>query len=203
MRLAVTGTDLDTNWANIFWVRNASQVVPSAPDQNEFARLFHGLYAAHLMPHVNQRCVQQKTTLLYYQATEVSGGEYVEPFQGGITPADNFPAHCATGISWHVQQHYRGGHPRTYLPPAAVSKLSSPTSFATAFMDEVRIAANQFLLAVNSLTLPSSSSFHLGVVSFVHKKQWRNPPVFRDFTPAATIVDRRIDSQRRRLGPDV
>jgi len=36
----------------------------------------------------------------------------------------------------------------------------------------------------------------------VLRKAWRTPPVFRDFVPGGATVDSRIDTQRRRLGPD-
>jgi hypothetical protein len=39
-------------------------------------------------------------------------------------------------------------------------------------------------------------------VSFQLHKDWRDPPVFRDYTPGAAVVDSRIDTQRRRVGPD-
>jgi hypothetical protein len=69
-------------------------------------------------------------------------------------------------------------------------------------VSQLQAAANNFLLAVNAISTANASDLHLGVVSFVLRGEWRDPPVFRDFTPAAAKVDARIDSQRRRLGPD-
>jgi hypothetical protein len=45
------------------------------------------------------------------------------------------------------------------------------------------------------------ASLEHGVVSFVNDGAWRTPPLFRRFLVGAH-VDSRVDTMRRRLGPD-
>jgi len=63
--------------------------------------------------------------------------------------------------------------------------------------------AKDFHVGVDAISQGLFSSSKLGIVSFVLRKEWRAPPVFRDFTLGAAHADERIDSMRRRLGRDI
>lgn len=202
IRVSCSGLYENAVFANVFWVRNGQQQTPGAPELEAFAEAFGqqyvGLFGAELVPAWNPELV----TALYYGATGgvlkadaniVGQGAYV----GSATPAN-----VACCVSWHVPEPYRGGHPRTYFCGVAESVVATPRTWDTPFIDRMRDRANSFNLAVNGLALGGGGDLHLGVVSFVHNAAWRTPPVFRDFTPAAATVDHRIDTMRRRLGPD-
>lgn len=190
-------------WANVFWVRNGNQSQPSSAELATVATQMFAAFSSHFAPTLGTASVLKTCTLLYYGAF----GADLEAIHTGSAPgtrtAGLLPANCAVCISWRVAAHYRGGHPRTYLCGATGDVTVNPKTFADSYVEEVRLAANAFLLDINGIAVGGAQDLHLGTVSFQFQKQWRTPPVFRDYTPAATLVDKRVDSMRRRLGPDL
>lgn len=203
LRASINGAIAAGRWANVFWVRNGGGSTPSDGDLEEFAQAFYGYWSLRFLPFCNSQVIQEGCVVNYYGGSGFQiGSQWVTNSTGTLSGAP-ISAQVSTGISWHVQQRYRGGHPRTYLPPGDSSLLQTATRWTDAHVEAVRLAANAFLLDVNGNTFPNLFDLHLGTVSFVLRNEWRDPPVFRDFSPAATLVDHRPDTQRRRLGPDL
>lgn len=199
----VHGTADGVNWANVFWVRNGGLALPSSSVLNQFAKAVADAWSARFRANINGHVELKGCEVLYYGNTGIDGAGSDVRSQLGTLTADPLPTNCATCISWKVQQHYRGGHPRTYLPPPDITKLASSNKYSAAFATAIAGAANAFLQDVNGFSQLDFTDVHLGTVSFVRNKEWRTPPVFRDYTPTAASCDTRIDSQRRRLGPDI
>lgn len=203
MRAAASGLIGEGRWANVFWIRNGASTVPSDADLNNAALQIHSSYESRFMTHAIPSVVLEGVQLLYYGGGGLQlGGQHIEN-SAGIVTGTYLPASTCCCVSWHVQQRYKGGHPRSYLPVGYQEQLFSSNRWLTTFQDEIRVAADQFHLDLNSISLGSIADTHLGTVSFVLRNAWRNPPVFRDFTPASATVDQRVDTQRRRLGPDL
>jgi len=108
----------------------------------------------------------------------------------------------AACISWRLRAHYRGGHPRTYLPGIPDSAKVNVDEWSGSFTAAAVSAANAFKNDCNSAGSGTVTDTQLGTVSFVHAGAWRTPPIFRPFVGDA-FMDSRIDTQRRRLGADV
>jgi len=109
------------------------------------------------------------------------------------------PQSAAACITWKIARHYRGGHPRTYIGPLATTAIESPVSLASAYVASLQTDAGAFRLAVfNDTTV--GTQLHLGTVHRTVGGATLSTPLFSEFT--AESVDARIDSQRRRLGPD-
>lgn len=192
-----------TAWANTFWMRNGNAQTPNENDFANSCASFHAVWLQHFLEHISIECTVLGTEGLYYDAVEaVVGFSYAETDTGSYAGA-GLPAQVSTGISWAVQTHYKGGHPRTYLPPPSILALVSAREFTPAHANAVSAAANGFLSTANGITHGAFNSVHLGTVSFVLRKEWRAPPVFRDFVPGAASCDARVDTQRRRLGRDL
>jgi len=193
----------NNRFANIFWVRNGQQSVPSSADLSWIAGSIYGLYSNSLfLPHTCG-CTLEACNVIYYGPDGLQlGGDYVANTVSAIQ-AGTMPASSSMCISWKVQQRYKGGHPRTYLPPFDVTAMLDAAHWDDGVRDGVRQEADQFHAALNGSGQGGLTDLHLGTVSFVLDNAWRSPPVFRDFTPAAAEVDKRIDTQRRRLGPDI
>lgn len=190
-------------WANTFWLRNGNGVQPSATDFANAVADFHGKYIAAFLEHLNVDVLVNGCNGLYYGETGADlGFDYTKSDTGSMAGAA-LPSQVSTGISWAVQAHYRGGHPRTYLPPCADTVLETTRLFDTSFTAAVRQAANDFHAAVNALVHGDYSGARLGTVSFQLRNAWRTPPIFRDYIPNQAQVDQRIDTQRRRLGRDL
>jgi hypothetical protein len=200
---SVLGTVAGTSWANTFWVRNGSGIQPSATDFANAVADMHLKWVQYFIEHVNTDVIVTGSDGLYYGTTGADLGFTYQHQDTGSFSGTVLPAQVATGISWAIQAHYKGGHPRTYLPAPAQSALFSSRLFNPSHANAVRGAANSFLTAINATSHGSFNDVHLGTVSFVLRKQWRTPPVFRDFIPGQATVDQRIDTQRRRLGRDL
>jgi hypothetical protein len=114
---------------------------------------------------------------------------------GGTTT----PASAAACITWRIPRHYRGGHPRTYLGPLGSTAIGGPTNLAAGYVTALQTAATGFLTDCNAIV---SGGIGFKLIC-VHR--YRNGVILA--TPTVDLissasVDNRIDSQRRRLGPD-
>lgn len=203
MHLAILGLIGDAPFANTFWVRNGNAQNPTQGDFTNFTNNFATSYKTYILPHLSSSVVLNECSSLYYteQGAELAGAVSVTG-NGGVT-GTTLPANVSLCVGWRVQQHYRGGHPRTYLPGIPAAELASARLFSAAYVALVAQAAQNFHADVNNNTAGAIGLCKLGVVSFVLRKEWRNPPVFRDFILPSAHADQRIDSMRRRLGRDL
>lgn len=202
MRFAISGVSIAAPWTNVFWARNGKQ---SQPTPTQFQDVTQDVFNAFYNSLAHQSALQNKLQTcvgLYYMPNGDVIGSEVAGTQTGNQGDDCLPANVALCISWHVQQRYRGGHPRTYLAGQPGEKKADNTSWIAAYCSATQDFANQFHSTVNSINHGEIADVHLGTLSTQLRKQWRDPPIFRDYTLGAAHVDTRIDSQRRRLGRD-
>lgn len=127
------------------------------------------------------------------------------PGGSGTLIGTALPVSAAAVVTWKVQYRWRGGHPRTYWPAGDTSKLSNGRSWLQAFQTSMATANSGFLSGVNSI-VSGSLSGHLVCVRREHTLpdgtlEKFDPPLVLDVI--GSLVDSRLDSQRRRLGPDV
>lgn len=204
MRIIVAGTyGGDTPVANTLWVRNGAALTPSLADFNALIADIGGGFLNSFKGLVSSAFVWTNADGYYYDVGGIAlAGQ--SPLTGaGTVSAPALPANVALCIGWQVQQHYKGGHPRTYLVGPDSNQLSGGRRFTTTLVNGAVASANTFHSYVNGLSHGNISSVKLGVVSFVLRKQWRTPPIFRDYVTAGAHCDARVDSQRRRLGRDI
>jgi len=101
-------------------------------------------------------------------------------------------------VSWITTVYWRGGKPRTYLPPPAIADTTGSYHWSPTYLAALQTAGGNFLTAVNALTAGGITGTQLGFVSFSSGGVTRTPPVFFPFTGATTHP--RMGTQRRRLG---
>lgn len=203
MRLTSHGQLGTQQWANVFWIRNGAAVTPTAGNFEAFVQNVANLIASIFLPHQSQTLTFGGIHGLYYGSAEIDlGVDVPDGRTGGASAGTDLSANVALCVSWQVQQHYRGGHPRNYFAGMRTTMAQDVQSWTPAQISTWHDAANNFNNQVNSLANGEITGPRLGVVSFVLRNQWRTPPVFRDFINGAAVVDSRIDSMRRRLGPD-
>lgn len=203
MHMVILGNVDGFPWANTFWVRNGNAQVPTQNDFTTFAANFGVAYWSHMKATLSEKVVGTEVTGLYYDSAGAELAAAVSNVTAGLSTGAVCPANVALCIGWRVQQHYRGGHPRTYLPGVPVTALLNSRSFVAAYASNAAQAASQFHNDVNATTNGAIQGCKLGIVSFVLRKEWRSPPVFRDFVYPSAHADQRIDSMRRRLGRDI
>jgi hypothetical protein len=198
----VNGTYLGTRWTNVFWIRRDGSSDIGVGDLAALCTAVGTKYGTRFMPLVNNASAMSNVSALFWDVHGDAIGATSTVTTVGSLAGTKVIASVAACITWPLQQRYRGGHPRTYLGGLDGTSYSGVTDFTSTFQSSLAAAANSFISDVNGLSVTNFGALHLGVVTFVLRNQWRTPPLFRDFVPGGAIVDSRLDSQRRRLGPD-
>jgi len=127
-------------------------------------------------------------------------------FAGTLIGGTSLPANIAAVVSWKVSYRWRGGHPRTYWPAGSTNSVANARSWTVPAMQAFETANSGYLGAVNAISVGGISGHAVCV------RRWNtpvrgeppveyDPPLVLDIT--SLDVDSRIDTQRRRLGPDV
>lgn len=184
------------------WFRNGNAQVPGATDFETFVQAatnkFHDFFVVKMAIPV----IFEGATALYYEPSGEALGVNVPDGRAGTASGTPLPANVALCVSWQVAQHYRGGHPRTYVTGQTSNATTDSTTWTPAHIADIHAAANNFHADMNTASAGAIGDVHLGTVSFVLRNEWRAPPVFRDYIPGGAVVDSRIDTMRRRLGAD-
>jgi hypothetical protein len=84
-------------------------------------------------------------------ATSPSGSSGVNG-AGGVTGASS-TASIALCLSWKINRHYRGGHPRTYFGGVPTANLAGNQTFANTFTAAMAAAGTVFLTDIAALTI--------------------------------------------------
>jgi len=190
-------------WANTFWMRNGNAQTPSQTDFTGVTNAFGELFKSRLLPVLSSETTIVECVGLYYDGTGAIMEGATSHTGAGANAGGTFPLNVSLCIGWRVQAHYKGGHPRTYLAGIPLSAKQNARTFTSTYVSQVAGNAASFHDDVNAMNTGLWSSGKLGIVSFVNRKEWRTPPIFRDFIPSSAHCDVRIDSQRRRLGRDL
>lgn len=117
----------------------------------------------------------------------------------GTMGGANVPQSACCCITWRINRHYRGGHPRTYLGPIGTTAIENAVSLASAYLTGLQTKASTFLTNVNIAT-PGGATCQLVTLHRVRGGAVLTPPEVSLIT--GVELDARIDSQRRRMGPD-
>jgi len=123
--------------------------------------------------------------------------------QPGVATGTGLPPQCAVTISWSITSSYRGGKPRTYVPTPPLSAVV-PTGSSTldpTFCTQADGYWTALMNAINALTVAGGGGYELGTVSYYTGHGVRPVPLFVPFI--GVRVHERLDSQRRRSGPEV
>lgn len=185
------------------WLLNGAASLPVESQLDAMCVYAFNAYKTHFLPICHQDVHLHEVELIYYGADgTVLGGSFVGDAAGGFT-GPPLTAQVATCVSWTVRQRYRGGHPRTYLPPPDANQAATHTTWSSTHQTNVAQRANDFHTEMRAYAGGEWGDVQLGTVSFVLDREWRDQPTFRGFNIGGARVDGRIDTQRRRLGPDV
>jgi len=203
IRFSIEGNCSGVTWANVFWVRNGRGQTPGLTDLQAWASGVLNAYKQQFLPHFHAGVNVNLLQCIYYGPTGGDLGTEVSSPGTGTGGGGGLPNNVAQGVSWHIQQRYRGGHPRTYFPACGDVALQDSRLWLPSQTSAMVTAANTFHSDINSDVHGNLSDLHLGTVSFVQRGEWRSPPVFRDYTLGAATMDARIDTMRRRLGRDI
>jgi hypothetical protein len=200
-RIVCTGNATGVPIVNVFHVQNGvSGPAPaySSAGMLQLVTAFEAAYRAQILPRLSSNYSGDTVA-----GVDLSGptGEFrqVSLSGGGVGAGLTVPQSAACCITWKIARHYRGGHPRTYMGPLPTSAIESPTSLAAAYMTSASTSAQAFVTAINAITADGIAQRFVAV--------HRQIDGLKILTPITSlilsgVVDSRIDSMRRRLGPD-
>jgi hypothetical protein len=196
-----TGVLNSLPWAAVHWLFVGGSTTITQADLTSAAAFVGNAYGANVIVHMSAVVIAQHTHLaLYGDSGDLLEADASYSLAGGATGVCT-PANCCLCVTWHVATGYRGGHPRTYVPGVPDSAMITSNDVTGTFASSLAAGANTYRTNVNGYTNTSMPSVTLGTMSFVRANAWRTPPVFIPFTSASCDV--RLDTQRRRLGPDI
>jgi hypothetical protein len=109
------------------------------------------------------------------------------------------PVNVSYAVSWNVPLHYRGGHPRNYIPLSAAGDIASGKLLASGVAGTLSGFWAAYLTAFNAV-VSGTIGITMGMFQYHAHHQVVNPPVFYAFT--GVRIHGRVDSQRRRLGKE-
>jgi len=119
----------------------------------------------------------------------------------GTATGNALPPNCSTAVSWSIPAHYRGGHPRMYLPGVPESAITAPGSNElTSTWRSALSAFGHAFLAEFLATVAGGVAGQLGTIAFHRNNVPLTTPVFYPYSGGA--IHGRLDSQRRRLGKE-
>jgi hypothetical protein len=185
----------------VLWCRNSAAATPTPATFEQWTQRFANIFHDEFVTGMSNQVHFLNMNGLYYGLDGIDLAIDVPDSRTGTAAGTRLPANVALCVSWLVQQHYRGGHPRTYFTGMMYSACDDMTTWTSATVADWHDRANNFHGAVNG-GFSDMPGLFLGTVSFVLRNEWRTPPVFRDYVRDGARVDTRIDSQRRRLGRD-
>lgn len=199
-RVVCHGTANGNSVVNVFHINNGpgAGIAYTQTGINSLATSIAGLYRTRFMPLMNALYSGDEVTATDLSSPTGVVGTAVITTASGASGA-TIPASAACCVTWKILRHYRGGHPRTYIGPLGTAAFESPTSLASTFVTSMQSAASGFMSDVAALTIEARTQKLVCVHRQVDGVQLATPLVD---TIIAAAIDSRIDSMRRRLGPD-
>lgn len=194
----VKGNCGDSTWANGFWLLTTG--VPGGTDLADLATDIYGAYETRFLPNFSDDCHMTECTVEYFTSDgSIPAAAFAD--HAGANSHFTSSASVAAVISWGIEPVYRGGKPRTYLPSVPQDKRATARTLQDDFVSSLTTGAAGFLGDVNGLAPGSIETVTLGVVHFFSAGVALDPPTFDPFVSAS--CQKRICSQRRRLGPEI
>jgi len=124
----------------------------------------------------------------------------VGSFSSGVAGSNSDPpisAGSSLMVNWQIARRYRGGKPRTYLPPMTSYRLATPSTWDETALSETSTFITNLRSAMEHTTYGDLVLTTLGAVSYVNAHVARVDPVFYPFTGFA--IGNLVRTQRRRI----
>jgi hypothetical protein len=123
---------------------------------------------------------------------------------------DSMPAQTAMNIEFNIARRYRGGKPRTYLPPGCINHLVSDTQWNSSWVTDANSNWGAFMTAIEALDVGSLGTLAHVNLSYYHgftnventSGRMRAAPTYKDSATLDTVTGysakQEVSSQRRR-----
>lgn len=199
VRVAISGTFQSMPWTCVLWL----SLTAASRSVTDLAAIITSLEASWNTRFTPRFPATVLKTLVAAVWKTPGGGELVTTngtsrtgSNGGGT-INNVAV--AVVLDWHIDQYYRGGKPRTYMPSVITTDATDGVHLTSAAQTSWATAAEGFRSDVNALSSGGITAVKLGTVSFQRAHEWRVPPVFYPYN--SVTIRPTMGIQRRRLLP--
>jgi len=198
LRIRFLGTSQGLPFVNVFHAQHTAGSVTANDIQTfangiraaAFAQLPAAFYASSSINTFEVTDISSSTGAVATNTTAVTGTR---------AAGSGLAASTSYAVSWNITLHYRGGHPRNYIPMTnPLDIVSGRLLLSTAASGFASLWA-AYLTAFNAV-VSGTIGITMGMFQYHAHHQVVNPPVFYAFT--GVRVHGRVDSQRRRLGKE-
>lgn len=205
LRVRLAGSISAVSPWNVILHWNYTGPQPPSTTINALCSLFAAAWNTHLAPVHHTTVTLTTVEAVDLTAPDAAFGSAIVSHSGLLTGTP-LPASVAVCVSWKVNYRWRGGHPRSYFPAGTTASTTNQRTWTALAVQNFETAVNGWFGAMNAATSGAVS----GRLTCLRRYQTLvagqppteiTPPLPLDFV--AFDVDSRIDTQRRRLGPDV
>lgn len=190
--------------ANVVYSLMAAGWTPSVPNltavANNYISAFTSAPTYPLWP--NFSSAWTLTSVTVYDNGGTTEDVQIQPAGNpGGSSGNPVPPSVASTISWQIPAHYRGGHPRMYIPGTPEGNVSTTGGnwWSNTWRATLAHAAQAFITQF-AAGVAGGAAEQLGTIAFKRNNVPLATPVFYPYSGGE--IHQRLDSQRRRLGKE-
>lgn len=200
VRVNLKGLNQSLKWQNTLHLQFAGGS-PTTAQLNTLAGNVGAAWLANLAPQLIT-AVSLTTVECIDLTTRTSNVGSDSTIRGGALAGTNpLPVNAAICVSEHINNRFRGGHPRFYLPAPTVTQMAGGNLLNSGYRTALQAAAEAFRVALDGLAI-APMTFDIVAVRYFHDKG-QAYATGQPFPVTAFNVHLRLDTQRRRLGKEV
>ena len=176
---------------NVLWLAASVAGPYDSTDLDAASAAIGASLFTHLLPNLSANVTLDQVEVADFTSATGQESIYVSGnsgAQGGTSPAQI----CALW-QWAVNERFRGGHPRTYIPGVPVSAMSDDRTIETSELNLLNTAQNDLQAVIETL------AFGAGPVSLacLRKRRVAGDAYLLNMAPAGTSPT--LATQRRRV----
>lgn len=196
LKFVFKGHNIDTDWVNILHF-SYETTAPTSPELNTMATTALAAWASDIMPHVGAASSVDQLEITDLTSDTAARGLAIGTTPGTLSGGE-ITSQAATLVNYGIARRYRGGHPRSYLPPPTVGVMADSSHWTPAFVAAVNTAMQSFVSAVEAAGWTGSGTILFVNLSYFSGNAVRVDPVVDAITGISTSLV--VATQRRRVG---
>lgn len=206
----IRGTVGPNPWAVVFHYYIGSAIPYTQSQINALGQAFNQRTTTHLIPLWSSQVKHVATSVA--DLTDQTQRIYESPLANTPGTVPTVPPTLASCIlvSYRIPARYRGGHPRSYLPPSGIGNTSDGDNWTAGVVTTWQTAINAFIAGLDSdMAAAGVLTGHLCAPRYTyqydadevkHKFVKKRLSFIAPNPVTAAVVSAKIATQRRRLG---
>ena len=168
IRLSISGKNSGTtDWGIRTFYAYSGSTAPTSTDLTAINTEAGSAWTSDVAPIMGSNITA--TTFTSLDLTSATGAEVTSAGSiAGTRSGTGVEAALAAVVAYGIARHYRGGHPRVYLPAGVTTDVVDPANWNTTFATAVTAAWTNFLAAVAGTTGLSCGSLTHVNISYYH-----------------------------------